>query len=69
MRSGPLIHQDHELSIRVNEDYKFAAKVRNGKIATIPFRVNPTVQVKLNKIGGLLLHDIVRLPVTIDEFY
>jgi hypothetical protein len=30
MRSGPLIHQDHEPSIRVDEDHKFAAKVRNG---------------------------------------
>jgi hypothetical protein len=36
---------------------------------TIPFRVNPMVQVNLNKIGGLLLHDTVKLPVTIDGFY
>ena len=27
------------------------------------------VQVNLNKIGGLLLHDTVKLPVTIDGFY
>ena len=36
---------------------------------TIPFRVNPMVQVNLNKIGGLLLHDTMKLLVTIDGFY
>ena len=35
----------------------------------MPFRVNPMVQVNLNNIGGLLLHDTVKLPVTIDGFY
>ena len=64
-----MIHQDHEPSIRVDEDHKFAAKVKNEKITTIPFRVNPTMQVNLNKIGGILLHDTVKLPVTIDGFY
>ena len=36
---------------------------------TIPFRVNPMVQVNLKKIGGLLLHETVKLLVTIDGFY
>ena len=27
------------------------------------------VQMKLKEIGGLLLHDIVKLPKTSDEFY
>jgi hypothetical protein len=30
---------------------------------------NPMVQVNLNKIGGILLHDTVKLLVTIDGFY
>jgi hypothetical protein len=69
MRSGPLIHKDHESLIRVDEDHNFVAKVRNGKITTIPVRVNPTMQVNLNKIGGLLLHGTAKLPVAIDGFY
>jgi hypothetical protein len=36
---------------------------------TILFRVNPTMQVNLSIIGGLLLHDTVKLPETNDEFY
>ena len=44
-------------------------KCQNAKMNSRSHGINPMVQVNLNKIGGLLLHDTVKLPVTIDGFY
>jgi hypothetical protein len=42
---------------------------RNAEMNARSHGFNPTVQVNLNKIGGLLLHDTVKLLETIDGFY
>jgi hypothetical protein len=42
---------------------------RNVEMNARSHGINPTVQVNLNKIGGLLLHDTVELLETIDDFY
>jgi hypothetical protein len=45
------------------------AECRNAEMNARSHGFNPMVQVSSNKIGGLLLHDTVKLLVTIDGFY
>jgi hypothetical protein len=45
------------------------SECRNAEMNARSHGFNPTVQVNLNKIGGLLLHDTMKLLETIDGFY
>jgi hypothetical protein len=45
------------------------AECRNAEMNAISHGINPMVQVNLNNIGGLLLHDTVKLLEIIDGFY
>jgi hypothetical protein len=45
------------------------SECRNAEMNARSHGINPTVQVNLKKIGGLLLHATVKLLETIDGFY